>query len=70
MLYVKELIYKSLIEDYEEFVVLPNIFVKIFGYEKDTNERKKSVLQFFFCLFRATPVAYGGSQAKSWIGAI
>ena len=25
---------------------------------------------FFFCLFRATPMAYGGSQARGWIGAI
>ena len=24
---------------------------------------------FFFCLFRAASVAYGGSQARSWIGA-
>ena len=26
-------------------------------------------LSFFFCLFRATPVAYGGSQARGLIGA-
>ena len=26
-------------------------------------------LNFSFCLFRATPVAYGGSQARSPIGA-
>ena len=25
---------------------------------------------FFFCLFRATPVTYGGSQARSRIGAV
>ena len=25
---------------------------------------------FFFCLFRATPIAYGGSQARGQIGAI
>ena len=24
---------------------------------------------FLFCLFRATPEAYGGSQARGWIGA-
>ena len=27
-------------------------------------------LNFLFCLFRAIPVAYGSSQARSWIGAI
>ena len=25
---------------------------------------------YFFCLFRATPTAYGGSQARGWIGAV
>ena len=25
---------------------------------------------FFFCLFRATHMAYGGSQARGWIGAV
>ena len=30
---------------------------------------KGDVNFFFFCLFRPTPRAYGGSQAKSWIGA-
>ena len=25
---------------------------------------------FVFCLFRAAPVAYGGSQARGWIGAV
>ena len=25
---------------------------------------------FFFCLYRAAPLAYGGSQARGWIGAI
>ena len=25
---------------------------------------------YFFCLFRATPAAYGGSQARGWIGAV
>ena len=25
---------------------------------------------FYFCLFRATPVAYGGSQARGQIGAV
>ena len=25
---------------------------------------------FIFCLFRAAPAAYGGSQARSWIGAV
>ena len=24
---------------------------------------------YFFCLFRVTPAAYGGSQARGWIGA-
>ena len=28
------------------------------------------ILLFFFCLFRATPATYGGSQAKGLIGAI
>ena len=27
-------------------------------------------LHFFFCLFRATPAAHGGSQARSLIGAV
>ena len=27
-------------------------------------------MQFFFCLFRAIPIAYGGSQARSRIGAV
>ena len=27
------------------------------------------LLFFFFCLFRATPVAYGGSQARDLVGA-
>ena len=25
---------------------------------------------FVFCLFRAVPIAYGGSQARGWIGAV
>ena len=25
---------------------------------------------FFFCLFRAAPMAYGSSQARGWIGAV
>ena len=25
-------------------------------------------LFFYFCLLRATPLAYGGSQARGWIG--
>jgi len=27
------------------------------------------LVSFFFCLFRAMPMAYGGSQARSQIGA-
>ena len=27
-------------------------------------------LSFVFCVFRASPVAYGGSQARGWIGAV
>ena len=27
-------------------------------------------LSFFFCLFRAAPTAYGGSQARGLIGAV
>ena len=30
---------------------------------------KSNCLGFFFCLFRATPTAYGGSQARGRIGA-
>ena len=26
--------------------------------------------KFFFCPFRATPTAYGGYQARGWIGAV
>ena len=28
------------------------------------------ILFFFFCLFRATPMAYGGSQARGQIGVV
>ena len=28
------------------------------------------ILFFFFCLFRAAPTAYGGSQARGLIGAV
>ena len=30
----------------------------------------KRFLLLLFCLFRATPMAYGGSQAEDWIGAV
>ena len=35
--------------------------------------QSKSKIFFFFCLFAiswATPAAYGGSQARGWIGAV
>jgi len=31
--------------------------------------RKNLKTNFFFCLFRVTPMAYRGSQARGWIGA-
>ena len=34
------------------------------------SELKIFILFFVFCLFRAAPVAYGGSQARGWIGAV
>ena len=34
------------------------------------NELQLLFLFFFFCLFRATPTANGGSQAKGQIGAV
>ena len=30
----------------------------------------EGIIFFFFCLFRATPMAYGGCQARGWIGAV
>ena len=32
--------------------------------------KQKQLFFFFFCLFRATPMTYGGSQAKGRIGAV
>ena len=34
------------------------------------NPQKKKFIYLFFCLFRATPAAYGGSQARGLIGAV
>ena len=36
---------------------------------KDGNIKFCFVLFFVFCFFRATPTAYGGSQARGLIGA-
>ena len=35
-----------------------------------TDDRKREHSFFFFCLFRATPMAYRSSQARAWIGAV
>ena len=41
-------------------------------YDQEDQERNNGVPFFFFChfVFRAAPAAYGGSQARSLIGAI
>ena len=43
----------------------------LLGMEEERNPEKTEVIFFFsFGLFRATPVAYGGSQARGPIGAV
>ena len=45
--------------------------IRITDAAKDTEKRKPCTLVFgCFCLFRAIPTAYGGSQARRQIGAV
>ena len=42
----------------------------LFSFSRIQNALDRFVFFFFFCLFRAAPVAYGASQARGLIGAI
>ena len=41
------------------------------GREREGNDLYRiKMFSLFFCLFRAAPTAYGGSQARGQIGAV
>ena len=46
---------------------IKKLFSKVVGYKVNT---QKSAVFLFPCLFRATPMAYGGSQTRGQIGAV
>ena len=35
-----------------------------------SNKQLENIYIYIFCLFRAAPTAYGGSQVRGWIGAV
>ena len=42
---------------------------QLYVYDTCGSARERMLVVFFSCIFRATPVAYGGSQARALIRA-
>ena len=68
MLFSKEDIHNFLLDDLGLLVIWDDL-VQIFNKRDDLQWSCNSPF-FFFCLFRATPVAYGSSRVRGQITAV